>query len=98
MELKDVTKNLRDQNSYRLEQRFKEMMRTNPRYRNLDKENQKLILDLISRERQKAMHGIKTSGYTIRQELYHLYQDRIKLGLTYHDLDQIKELLESFKE
>jgi hypothetical protein len=98
MELKDVTKNLKDQTSYRLEQRFKEMMRTSPHYRNLDAANQKLIMDLITKEKRKAIQGIKTSGYTIREELYHLYQDRIKLGLTYHDLDQIKELLESFKE
>jgi hypothetical protein len=97
MELKDVTKNLRDQTSYRVEQRFKEMMRINPHYRNLDAANQKLILDLITKEKRKAQQGIKTSGYTIREELYHLYQDRIKLGLTYNDLDQIKELLESFK-
>jgi len=34
----------------------------------------------------------------VRKELYHLYQNRIKLGLTYNDLDQIKELLESFKD
>ena len=98
MNLKDVTKDLKDQTVYRIEQRLKEMMRTNPRYRNLDKENQKLIFDLITKEKKKAMQGIKTSGLTIRDEMYHLYQDRIKLGLTYGDLDQIKELLESFKE
>ncbi len=97
MDLKDVTSDLRDQTNYRLEQRFKTMMRTNPRYRNLDPSNQKLIFDLIAKEKDKARQGIKTSGLTIRQDLYHLYQDRIKLGLTYHDLDQIKELLESFK-
>jgi hypothetical protein len=97
MDLKDVTRDLKDQTTYRIEQRLKEMMRTNPRYRNLDKDNQKLIFDLITKEKKKAMQGIKTSGYTIREEMYHLYQDRIKLGLTYNDLDQIKELLESFK-
>jgi hypothetical protein len=98
MELKDVTKNLRDQTIYRIEQRLKEMMRTNPRYRNLDKEDQKIIFDLIAKERKKAMQGIHTSGLSIRDEMYHLYQNRIKLGLTYGDLDQIKELLESFKD
>lgn len=98
MELKDVTKNLRSQTHYRLEQKFKTMMRTNPRYRNLDKENQKLIIDLIEHEKSKAVRGIKTSGFSVRKELYHLYQNRIKLGLTYNDLDQIKELLESFKD
>jgi hypothetical protein len=30
--------------------------------------------------------------------MYHLYQDRVKLGLTELDLDQIRDLLESFKE
>jgi hypothetical protein len=98
MELKDVTKNLKNQTVYRIEQRFKTMMRTNPRYRNLDKENQKLIFDLIAEEKAKAIHGIKTSGLSIRDDMYHLYQNRIKLGLTYGDLDQIKELLQSFKD
>ena len=64
MELKDVTKNLRSQTHYRLEQKFKRMMRTNPRYRNLDKENQKLIgylkplskeLDSVIRQHAKKM-------------------------------------------
>ena len=98
MELKDVTTDLKDQTNYRIEQRFKEMMRTNPRYRNLDKEDQDLIFDLIAREKKKSMRGIKTSGLTIRQEMYRLYQNRIKMGLTYHDLDQIKGMVESFKD
>ena len=43
MDLKDVTKNLTDQTAYRIEQRFEEMMRTNPNYKNLDEANKKLI-------------------------------------------------------
>ena len=98
MDLKDVTKDLRDQTAYRIEQRLKEMLRTNPRYRNLDAANQKLILDLIAEEKEKAMKGIKSSGLTIRRKMYDLYQHRLKLGLTYNDLDQIRGLLESFKQ
>ena len=98
MDLKDVTKDLADQTAYRLEQRFKYMMRTNPRYRNLDSENQKLILNLIEKEKKKSIRGIKTSRFTIRKEMYHLYRNRLKLGLTYNDLDQVKTLLQGFKD
>jgi len=98
MDLKDVTSKLKDQTNYRVEQRLATMMRTNPRYKNLDAENRELILKLIEEEKEKARHGIKTSGYTIRQKMYNLYRNRLKLGLTYNDLDQIRDLLESFKE
>jgi hypothetical protein len=97
MNLTDVTKNLKDQSNYRIEQRLEELMRTNPSYRNLDEGNRALIFDLIKKHKEKARHGIKSSAYTIREEMYHLYQNRLKLKLTYNDLDQIRDLLESFK-
>lgn len=97
MDLKDVTKDLTDQTAYRLHQRFEEMMRTNPRYKNLDEANQKLILDLIEKYKAKMIHGIKPSRYIIREDMYNLYEHRLKLGLTYNDLDQIRDLLLSFK-
>lgn len=97
MDLKDVAKDLGDQNSYRLDQRFDELMRKNPRYRNLDGENRELIFDLIKKYREKIRKGIKPSGYSVRQDMYGLYRKRLKLNLTYNDLDQIRDLLESFK-
>lgn len=97
MDLKSVTKDLKDQTDYRLEQRFDELMRRNPSYKNLDEDNRKLISDLIKKYKQKLRDHAYPSAFTIREDMYHLYQNRIKLGLTYHDLDQIKELLESFK-
>jgi len=98
MDLKDVTKDLTDQSAYRIRQRFQEMMRTNPHYKNLDQANQELILNLIEKCKEKMMHGIKPSSYTIREDMYNLYEHRLKLGLTYNDLDQIRDLLLSFKE
>lgn len=97
MDLKDVTKNLSDQTNYRIEQRLMEMMRSNPKYRNLDGENRELILKLIEKYKAKAREGIKSSEYTIKEDMYHLYQNRLKLNLTYNDLDQIRDLLFSFK-
>lgn len=98
MDLKSVTDDLKDQTNYRLDQRFDKLMRTNPRYKNLDGENRELIMDLIKKYKHKIAEHVNPSSLTIRQDLYHLYQNRIKLGLTYNDLDQIKELLESFKK
>jgi len=98
MILKDVTKNLRHQTDYRIEQRFQELLRTNPNYRNLGDENRELILDLIKKYQTKARRGLKTSDYTIRHDMYDLYQHRFKLGLTEYDLDQIRDLLHDFKE
>lgn len=98
MDLQDVTKDLSEQTAYRIEQRFKEMLRTNPRYKNLDAGNRQLILDLIAKYKDKQRHGIKPSRYMIKEDMYHLYENRLKLNLTYNDLDQIRDLLESFKE
>lgn len=98
MDLKGVTKDLKDQTDYRLEQRFDELMRRNPRYSNLDSSNRRLITDLIKKYKRKLLDHAYPSRLTIHEDMYHLYQNRIKLGLTYNDLDQIKELLESFKK
>jgi len=98
MDLQSVTKDLKDQTDYRIDQRFDELMRRNPRYKNLDEDNRKLIMDLIKKYKKKILEHANPSSLTIREDLYHLYQNRIKMGLTYNDLDQIKELLESFKK
>jgi len=97
MDLKSVASNLKDQTDYRLEQRFEELMRRNPRYQNLDSANRQLIMELIKKYKKKLLDHSYPSRLTVREDMYHLYQNRIKLGLTYNDLDQIKELLESFK-
>lgn len=98
MNLQSITDDLKDTTDYRLDQRFDKLMRTNPRYKNLDGENRELIMDLIQKYKKKINEHAAPSSLTIRHDLYNLYQKRIKLGLTYNDLDQIKELLESFKK
>ncbi len=97
MDLKDVANDLSDQTDYRLKQRLEALLRANPRYRNLGEDNRRLILDLIEKYREKIRHGIKPSPYTVKEDMYHLYSQRLKLGLTYQDLDDIRDLLVSFK-
>lgn len=96
MDLKDVTKNLTSQTNYRLTQRMEELMRTNPSYKNLDGANRELVLSLIKKYKEKIRQGIKPSGLTVREDKYRLYENRVKLGLTRYDLDQINELLDGF--
>lgn len=97
MELNDVTKDLKDLTEYRLQQRFDEMMRTNPRYNNLGPDNRKLIMDLIHKYKQKLIDHSYPSDYTISRDMYSIYEKRVALGLTRLDLDQIRALLQSFK-
>lgn len=97
MDLTSVTKNLKDLTDYRLQQRFDELMRKNPNYNNLSPANRQLIMDLIHKYKQKLIDHAYPSDYTIRHDMYDLYENRIKLGLTRIDLDQIQELLSSFK-
>jgi hypothetical protein len=97
MNLQDVTQDLRDQNDYRLEQRFQKMLRTNPRYKSLSAENRDLVMDLVKKYQDKLRRNLDISDYTVRHDMYRLYQNRFKMKLTINDLDQIRDLLQSFK-
>lgn len=97
MDLKDVTKDMTNQTDYRITQRMEELMRTNPRYKNLSGANRELVLGLIRKYKEKIRQGVRPSGLTVREDKYRLYENRIKLGLTEYDLEQINNLLDSFK-
>lgn len=98
MKLTDVAKNLSRQTDRRLDRRLKVLLRVNPHYRDLDKEDREIILDLLSKYKKKKRRGIKISDYAIRKDLYNIYQNRLKMGLTRNDVDKIKELLNSLKD
>ncbi|MFA5155347.1 MAG: hypothetical protein WC453_02835 [Patescibacteria group bacterium] len=98
MDLQDLTKDITDQNNYRLAQRMEKMMRLNPGYKNLSAANRTLIMDMIKEYQEKVRHGIRTSDATVRKDKYRLYQNRFKLGLSPEDLEQINKLLDSFKD
>lgn len=97
MDLSDVTKDFTNQTNYRITQRFEELMIHSSSFRNLDESNKKIILDLIKKYKEKIRLGINPSALTIREDKYYLYENRIKLGLTPTDLEQINKLLDSFK-
>jgi len=95
MTLSEIAKEAKNMTDYRLEQKLDEFFRKNPSFKNLGN-NRDLIWDIIKKHREKSRHGIKSSRLTIREDMYHLYEKRIEMGLSQADLEDLKELLETF--
>lgn len=96
MGLSDIASQAKGMTDFRLDQKLDEFFRKNPSFKNL-KDNQDLIFDVIKKYKEKSRHGIKTSDYTIRHDLHHLYEKRLELDLTINDLDNLRDLLGTFK-
>ena len=97
MDIKSLFENSENLTSYQIEQRLDSMVHNHPSFRHLSEGNKHLILDLVHKYKEKIRSGVGVSAYTIREDHYHLYQNRLKLDLTIQDLDTIKDILESFK-
>jgi hypothetical protein len=96
MSLADIAHEAKGMTDYRIDQKLDELFRTHPTLKNL-KGNQDLIFDIIKKYKEKSRQGIKTSDYTVRHDMHNLYENRLELGLSVNDLDQLRELLETFK-
>lgn len=98
MQLNDITNNLTSQGDYKIVEKMERLLATNPRYKNLDKANLELILDLIRKYKERIRKGITITTRMIKDDRYYLYHNRLKLGLSEVDLKQIFDLLENFKK
>lgn len=96
MGLDKIAQDSKKMTNYRLDQKIDKLLRTNPSFKNLQ-DNKKLVFDLISDYKKKMRRGISVSSLTIRKDMYHLYKNRIELGLSKSDLDDLRDLLASFK-
>lgn len=97
MKMSDVTKDMVNKENWRIERKLEHLIRVSPRYKHLGPTNRKLILDLVSKYKDRIRRGIRPSLITVRADKYYLYQNRIKLGLSPQDLAEINKLLDSFK-
>lgn len=95
MSLADIAKDAKGMTDYRLEQKLDEFFRKNPSFKNLG-DNKTLVYDIIKKHKEKSRHGIKSSRLTVREDMHHLYEKRLELGLSHTDLDDLKDLLETF--
>jgi len=93
MDIKDLMGNAKNLKDYEFKRKLNELVRSNYRYSNLNSKNKKIVLDLVKKYKSYLRKGIGISSTNLRNESYRLYQNRLKLGLTQEDLDDIKEIL-----
>ncbi|MDD5032438.1 MAG: hypothetical protein PHR36_05395 [Patescibacteria group bacterium] len=93
MDVKDLMSNAKNLTDDEFEQKLNDLVRNNYRYSNLNEGNKKIVLDLVKKYKSYLRKGIGISSTNLRNESYRLYQNRLKLGLTQEDLDDIKEIL-----
>ncbi|MBN2854265.1 hypothetical protein JXK06_01885 [Patescibacteria group bacterium] len=97
MKITDITNNLANETNERIILKFERLMAKSSRFKNLDKANRQVIINLIKKYKDRIEKGIKPTRLMIKRDRFRLYENRIKLGLTEVDLKQIYSLLESFK-
>ena len=93
MDIKDLMDNAKNLKDYEFERKLNDLVRDNYRYSNLSDSNKEIVLDLVKKYKSYLRKGIGISSVNLRNESYHLYQNRLKLGLTPEDLEDIKEIL-----
>jgi len=93
MDIKDLMEDAKNLKDYEFERKLNDLVRNNYRYSNLNGKNKKIVLDLVKKYKSYLRKGIGISSTNLRNESYRLYQNRLKLGLTQEDLDDIKEIL-----
>jgi len=98
MDLETVLKNIAHEPDYIWERKLNELIIKNHNFYNLSEENKQLIKDLIKKHKPMIRKYGGISSVTIREENYHLFQNRIKLHLTEEDLKEIKQILDYFKK
>ncbi len=96
MDIEDLLEDAQNLTNYEFEQKLNKLVRDNYHYRNLSSDNKEIILDLIKKYKPYLRKGIGVSSVTMRNDLYRLYRNRLKLDLTEEDLDDIKEILGTF--
>jgi TRAP-type C4-dicarboxylate transport system substrate-binding protein len=97
MKLKDLSNDLLKQTDERVKRKLDILASTNPRYKTLDDGDKKIILDLLDKYQERMRKGIEITDRMIKEDRLKLYGNRLSMGLTEVDLDQIYDLLESFK-
>jgi hypothetical protein len=99
MTLQDFLVRVHDRgiNREHLSRAWREMMLHNLAYDNLTQENKDFIIDLIFAHREKLFRNIHLSQSEIDHEYYRIWEKRKTLGLLENDLENVKEVLQSFK-
>ncbi len=98
MDINELAKTIKGDTSERAKQKLSSFVRNDYKYRNLNAENQKFLMDLIYKHIDNIRNGVGISGHLIQKETEHIYSNREKLGISLQDYEDIKNILNLFKK
>ena len=96
MDLQDLLVTAKTRSFDKLAPKLNIFIREHSNFQNLDEGNRKLVLDLIKKYLPRIHNGVGISAMNMREEMHHLYENRIKLNLKESDLEDIKEIMALF--
>ena len=97
MNVQDLLKNAKDLTDVEFERRLNKLVRENYRYRNLNGDNRKLVMEILDDYKDRLRSGMGVSYNKRTRDLYKLKSKREKLGLTKEDIRDITEIVNAFK-
>ncbi len=97
MNIKDLMKNVKDLTDKEFERKLNKLVRDNYRYKNLNEDNRKIILEIVDEYKDILRDGRSISYDRRYKDLYKLRKNKIKLGLSDEDLKDIKNIIDSFR-
>ena len=98
MDIKDLMKDAEDLTDFEFERKLNDLIRENFRFRNLNEDNREIVLDLMKKYKSRLRRGVGLSYSDLKNEMYRLYEKRLKLNLSEEDLKDIKEILGELKK
>ena len=98
MDIKDLMKDAEDLTDFEFERKLNDLIRENFRFRNLNEDNREIVLDLMKKYKSRLKRGVGLSYSDLKNEMYRLYEKRLKLDLSEKDLEDIKEILGELKK
>jgi hypothetical protein len=97
MNIKNLMKDAKNLTDKEFEGKLNKLVRENYRYKNLNKGNREIILEIIDGYKDMLRKGRSISYDKRYKDLYKLRKNKIKLNLSDEDLKDIKNILDSFR-
>jgi hypothetical protein len=97
MDIQDLMSDVKGTPGHIFERKLNHFVRNNHSFKNLDENNKGLIKDMVGNYRKNYLvRGRSVPSYTLKNDMYKLYQNRQKLGLSENDLKDIKNIMSEF--
>ncbi len=98
MDIQEFSDSTKNDTTARAKQKLSSLVRNNYKYRNLNSNNQALVMDVISDHIENIRDGDGISAHLLQKITERIYSNREKLGVSLQDYEDIKEILNQFKK